>query len=71
MDKYELQKKIGKHIVELRISKGWSQSDLARALNKDRQTIEKIENYKVNPTIFTLYEIANALEISLSELLNI
>lgn len=71
MKKEQLQKKIGQRIVDLRDKKGWSQSDLARACNKDRQAIEIIENGKVNPTIFSLFEIAKALEISLSELLAI
>lgn len=71
MKKEQLQKKIGQRIVDLREKKGWSQSDLARACNKDRQAIEIIENGKVNPTIFSLFEISRALEISLSELLSI
>ncbi len=49
----------------LRGKKCWSQSDLARACNKDRQAIEKLENGKVNPTLYTLLELANALEVSL------
>jgi putative transcriptional regulator len=69
--KEQLQKKIGQRIIALRSQKGWSQSDLARACNKDRQAIEKIENGKVNPTVFSLYEIANALEISLSKLVDL
>ena len=68
--KEQLQKKIGQRIIALRSQKGWSQSDLARACNKDRQAIEKIENGKVNPTVFSLYEIAGALEISLSKLVD-
>ncbi|MCW8898300.1 MAG: helix-turn-helix domain-containing protein [Flavobacteriales bacterium] len=71
MDKSELQDKIGKRIIELRTQKGLSQSDLARACMKDRQSIEKIENGKVNPTAYTLYEIAQALSVNPSELLNI
>jgi putative transcriptional regulator len=66
-----LKKKIGQRIIELRTQKGWSQSDLARACSKDRQAIEKIENGKVNPTLFTLAEIADALEVSLSKLVDI
>ena len=66
----KLKKKIGQRIVELREQKGWSQSDLARACNKDRQAIEKLENGKVNPTLFTLLEVAEALGISLSKLLD-
>ncbi|MET0637776.1 MAG: helix-turn-helix transcriptional regulator [Chitinophagaceae bacterium] len=68
MKKQELQNKIGKRIVELRTKVGWSQSDLARACNKDRQAIEKIENGKVNPTLYSLWEIASALEVSVSKL---
>jgi putative transcriptional regulator len=67
----KLKKKIGERIVELRTQKGWSQSDLARACNKDRQAIEKLESGKVNPTLFTLLEVANALEISLSKLVEL
>ncbi|KQO25049.1 transcriptional regulator [Flavobacterium sp. Leaf82] len=65
-----LKNKIGKRIIQLREEKGWSQSDLARACNKDRQSIEKLENAKVNATIYTLFEVANALEITLSKLLD-
>jgi len=66
-----LKTRIGERIVEFRKKKGWSQSDLARACKKDRQTIEKLENGKVNPTIFSLLEVAIALEVSLSQLLDI
>ena len=71
MKKEQLQKKIGEGIIEIRTQKGWSQADLARACNKDRQAIEKIENGKVNATIFSLFEISKALQISLSELVNL
>ena len=70
MTKDELKIAIGKRIVELRTKKDWSQSDLARACNKDRQAIEKLENGKVNPTIYSLLEIAEALEVSLKELVS-
>ena len=70
MKKEQLQKKIGDRIIKLRTQKGLSQSDLARACNKDRQAIEKIENGRVNPTLYTLLEISEALQIPLSELLN-
>jgi len=70
MDKEQLKKKIGQRIVELRSQKGWSQSDLARTCNKDRQALEKLENGKVNPTIYSLLEIAKALGVSLKELVD-
>lgn len=70
MKKEQLQKKIGERIIKLRTQKGLSQSDLARACNKDRQAIEKIENGRVNPTLYTLLEISEALQIPLSDLVN-
>lgn len=70
MDKEQLKKKVGQRIVDLRSQKGWSQSDLARACNKDRQALEKLENGKVNPTIYSLLEIANALEVPLKKLID-
>jgi len=70
MDKEELKQNIGRRIVELRQEKGWSQSDLARACNKDRQAIEKLENAKVNPTVYSLLEVAIALEVELKVLVS-
>jgi putative transcriptional regulator len=69
--KDKLKKLIGQRIVEIRTKKGWSQSDLARASGKDRQAIEKLENGKVNPTVFSLLEISDALNVHLTELLDV
>ncbi|CAA0144612.1 Putative transcriptional regulator [Tenacibaculum maritimum] len=70
VNKEQLKKKVGQRVVALRSRKGWSQSDLARACNKDRQALEKLENGRVNPTIYSLLEIAKALEVSLKELVD-
>lgn len=69
MTKDALKKKVGNRIVELREQKGWTQSDLARECEKDRQAIEKLENGKVNPTAYSLFEISKALKIELYQLL--
>lgn len=70
MTKEELKTQIGLRIIALRREKGWSQSDLARACDKDRQAIEKLENGRVNPTIYSLLEIATALELPLIRLVD-
>lgn len=57
-------------IIELREKKGWAQVELARACAKDRQAIEKLENGRVNPTLYSLYEIAKALEVPLASLVD-
>ncbi|WP_367182402.1 helix-turn-helix domain-containing protein [Winogradskyella sp.] len=65
VNKEQLKKKVGPRIVELRSQKGWSQSDLTRACNKDRQAIEKLENGKVNLIVYSLMEVSMALGITL------
>ena len=67
MKKEELASKLGKRIIQIREKRGWTQSDLARACLKDRQSIERIESGKTNPTLFTLYVIATALEVPMSD----
>ncbi|NQY10903.1 MAG: helix-turn-helix transcriptional regulator [Flavobacteriales bacterium] len=69
MDKVELKERIGRCIITLRNRKGWSQSELARACGKDRQAMAKLENGKVNPTIYSLLEISDALGVEVMELL--
>lgn len=71
MEKTELVKKIGDNIRELRKKKGISQAELARRCFKDKQALEKIENGKVNSTIYSLYLIAKALDIELEELIKL
>ena len=69
MTKDKFKKLLGQRIVALRSKKGWSQADLARACGKDRQAIEKLENGRVNPTIFSLFEVANSLGVPIAALL--
>lgn len=70
MHKLELAKKIGFNIKAVRKEIGINQAELARRSFKDKQAIEKIENGKVNPTIHSLYVIAQALNIKLKDLIN-
>jgi transcriptional regulator with XRE-family HTH domain len=69
--KEKLKTLIGHRIIALRTKKGWSQADLAREADKSPQAIEKLENGKVNPTVYSLHEIAKALDVSLSVLVDV
>jgi transcriptional regulator with XRE-family HTH domain len=71
MDKGDLLKIIGKRIQEIRISKGYSQVDLAGKIKGsiDTTNISRIESGRTNPTIYTLHRIAEALEVSLDKLI--
>lgn len=73
MEKSELLKKVGNRVQELRLSKDMKQVDLAAKIQGDIDTtnISRIESGRTNPTIYTLYRIAEALEISLTDLIQI
>ncbi|QXP69374.1 helix-turn-helix transcriptional regulator [Polaribacter sp. R2A056_3_33] len=62
---------LGKRVQELREAQGLSQVDLAgKMLGKfDTTNISRIESGRTNPTIFTLFRIAEALEVPLHQIL--
>ena len=66
-----LQQKIGNRIRELRESKGISQQNLAAICNFEKANLSRIEAGRTNPTISTLYKISQALEITISELVDV
>lgn len=62
---------VGKKIKSLREEKGLSQSELAKAVGyKTRSSITKIESGESDPSQKMLLKIANALEVSPSELID-
>ncbi len=61
---------IGKNIARIRKEKKLSQEELANLADIDRTYIGYIENAKYNVTIVKLLQIAEALEVSLNELIN-
>ncbi|MGD1318667.1 helix-turn-helix domain-containing protein [uncultured Chryseobacterium sp.] len=73
MEKQELLKNVGKRIQEIRNNKGLTQVELVGKINGEIDTtnISRIEAGRTNPTIFTLYRISEALEVKLSDLLDI
>lgn len=68
MKKLELAKKIGENIKRIRKKLGITQAELARRCFKDKQAMEKIENGKVNPTAYSLYQVAKALNTDPADL---
>lgn len=61
---------IGSNIKKIRTEKGMTQQELANLLNKSTITIRKWESNERTPNIETTNEIANALGISVYELIN-
>lgn len=70
MNKQELLKSVGKRIQDIRVSKGLTQVDLVGRIDGDIDTtnISRIESGRTNPTIYTLYRIAVALETTIDNL---
>lgn len=73
MQKKELLVKVGGNIRLIRESKGLTQMDVAAKMegNIDTSNISRIEQGRTNPTILTLYRISKALEVPLSQLVDI
>ncbi len=64
-----ISKQLGKNLKRIREEKNMTQGDLCRALKLDPGYISSIESGKRNPTISTLKKLADALKVSVDELL--
>lgn len=71
MEINQIQKKIGERIRDLRESKGISQQNLAAICNFEKANLSRLEAGRTNPTISTLCKISQALEVTLSELVDV
>lgn len=71
MEFAQLRKKVGLRIKQLREGKGISQQDLAAMCNFEKGNLSYIESGTRNLTLLSLYKICQALEISLSELVDV
>ncbi len=60
----------GQHIKNLRLSKSMTQWDVACKGNFDRNYIGMLERGERNPSLLNLMRLAEALEVSLPELIN-
>ena len=68
-EKIKLLKKLGDNIRSIRIAKGLTQVELASIVNKDQQSIQRLEKGNINPSFYYLYEISQGLEIDLKDLI--
>lgn len=65
----QISKKLGQNIKRIRLRHKMTQRDICRRLNMDRSYMSAIESGKKNITIAKLEELANALDVSVDELL--
>ena len=71
--KEQLLIRIGNQVKYLRLQQGISQVELGLRCDppKNKQSIERIENGKINTSIFGLYEISFALNVPIEMLFEI
>lgn len=70
MTKEAFLKKLGKHIAQLREKEGLSQTELALRYDRDRQSLNRLEKGRTNPTAYHLFEIARELDVPVNKLLD-
>lgn len=72
MEKEKILISVGSKIKEIRLDKGLSQLDLVGRMdgNIDVTNISRIEKGRTNPTVYTLFRIALALEVHPKEFLD-
>jgi len=68
MTKDAFLKKLGNHIAQLREKAGITQTELALRCDKDRQSLNRLEKGRINPSAFYLLEIATELDVPLKDL---
>lgn len=61
-------KQLALNIKAERVRKNISQAQLAEAINISERSMSQIEQAKQTPSVFIIFDIANALEIPIEEL---
>ena len=65
----DMRKLVGDNCARIRKEKGWTQEQLAATSGLSQQYLSDLERGKRNPTVITVYELAQALEVSHLDLL--
>jgi ribosome-binding protein aMBF1 (putative translation factor) len=64
-------KALAANVKKLRKAREWSQDELAAEVGIEQNAVSLIENERANPTLLVIEEIARALGVRLSELLEV
>ncbi len=66
----DIRRKLGQRVRKFREQKGWSQEDMAEYSGLHRTYISGIERGTRNPTVTIVAQLANALNVTLGDLLD-
>ena len=70
MDEQQLRKNLAYHLKVERIKKDITQEQLAELAKLSEKHVTKIESSKVTPSIYLVYKMANALNVSIDKLIS-
>jgi putative transcriptional regulator len=59
---------VNNRLKELRAGRGWSQGDLAEALQVSRQTVNAIENGRYDPSLPLAFAIAGLFALTIEDI---
>jgi putative transcriptional regulator len=59
---------VNNRLKELRAERGWSQSELAAALDVSRQTVNAIENGRYDPSLPLAFTIAGLFALTIEDI---
>jgi len=59
---------IGENISKIRKSRGWTQAELAKRINKDRSIVTKYENGAVKVSADMVLNLARAFKVPISKI---
>ena len=68
-DALEPEYRLASSVIQLRLSKGWSQEDLARKLQTRQSAIARLESGTALPSLSTVKRVAKALDADLEVVL--
>lgn len=71
MKEPELYRRVAARIKALRTERGITQQQLAAMIDYEKSNMSRLESGKVNIKLNTIYKIAQALKISMSELVDV
>jgi transcriptional regulator with XRE-family HTH domain len=64
----DMRKLVGDNCARIRKARGWTQEELAERSGLSQQYLSDLERGKRNPTIVTIYELAQAFGVNHLEL---
>lgn len=65
----DMRRLVGQNVRKLRLERGMTQEQFAQVSGLTQQYISGLESGKRNPTVVTLYELAQALSVEPTDLL--